>query len=212
MRLAYPHGEGYYDDDVLLPGFTGEALSYGFHKNYMTITDGIETCAGEDRQTPSWCEYKHTWDTFEEEDGFDPKDYYGAQHYYVAQPETYYSTAEYMTIVNAAGKEFTIDVYHVFKATNSYYIEDHPYDYEGQYYDHLMAAHLSIEAEGKEIASGLHLQRANYYDVVAADDDETYWSVNTHDKDGEINPDYDDHFEVKVSCDNSCSCTAEYST
>ena len=89
LRLAYPHGEGYYDDDGLLPGFTGEALSYGFHKNYMTITDGIETCAGEDRQTPSWCEYKHTWDTFEGEDGFDPKDYYGAQHYYATQSQMY---------------------------------------------------------------------------------------------------------------------------
>lgn len=209
LKLAYPHGEGYYDDDGLLLGLTDEAPYYGVHKDYMTVTDGTETCEGEDRQTPSWCTYNHTWEAYDEEDGFDPKDYYGAQHYYATQSKMYYATAEYMTIEDAAGKSFTVNVYHAFEAANYYYAEDHPY-YSGQYYDHLMAAHLSIEVEGKEIATGLH-HHHNYYDDLT-DDDETLWSVNTHDENGEINPDYDDHFEVTVSCDNSCSCTAEYST
>ena len=210
MKLGYPYGEGYYDDDGLLPGLTAEAPYYGFHKDFMTITDGTETCAGEDRQTPDWCTYKHTWEAYDETDDFDPKDYYGAQHYYATQSQMYYATAEYMAIEDAAGKSFTVDVNHAFEANNYYYEENHPNGYSGQYYDHLMAAHLSIEVEGKEISSGLHHDHAYYDDLT--DDDKTYWSVNTHDENGNINPDYDGHFEVEISCDNACSCTAEYST
>lgn len=168
----------------------------------MTVKYGNEVCEGKDKDSipKSWCEYGHTWDDY-----YENHDYYGAQHYYVTEaknddayfPYYYYSTAETMVIKEAAGKDFTIDVYHAFE-DNQYYAENHEY-YGYQYYDHNMAAHLSIEVGGEEIASGLHHEHELY------DYTHDYYT-------GEINEDYDAHFEVKVSCDDSCSCTATYST
>lgn len=168
----------------------------------MTVKYGNEICTGKDKDSipEVWCEYGQTWDEYYVDD----HDYYGARHYYVTESKNdtayydyyYYATAETMVIKEAAGKDFTIDVYHVFE-DNQYY-EKNSYYYGYEYYDHNMAAHLSIKVGKEEIASELHHEH-EYYGF-------------THDDTGEINEDYDAHFEVKVSCDDSCSCTATYST
>lgn len=150
-------------------------------------------------KNPDWCSYDSTY--FGEDDAF--SNYYGAGHwyyYYNANDDggIFESTAETMKISNAEGKTFVVTVTNHPGNEELYYRR---FYYGEKYYDHNLVPHLTIN-------DGAIGPKDGFYREV------DYYTSDLKKEKGEWvkNPAYDHEYQVKITCNKKCACTAEYST